>query len=67
MSPTSLRVAIQVCRSWNAEHDAASKRQLQKWQLSFVVTDNKVILKPSERTVVKPIKQNATVWYHSCF
>ena len=62
-----LRFGQWVCRSWNGAHDAASKRQLQKWSLTFVVTDNKNVLNPSERTVVKPMKTNATVWYHSCF
>ena len=62
-----LRFGQWVCRSWNGEHPPEGKRQLQKWSLTFVVTDNKAIIKPTDRTVVKPVKQIATVWYHSCF
>ena len=58
-----------VCRTWNANHPKETKRQLLKWQLTFIRLDNKKVLPmPEDGTdLKKPMLHNSTVWYHNCF
>ena len=58
-----------VCRTWNANHPKETKRQLLKWQLTFIRLDNKKVLPMPEdgSDLKKPMLHNSTVWYHNCF
>ena len=50
-------------------HPKAEKRQLLKWQLTFIRLDNKKVLPMPEdgSDLKKPMLHNSTVWYHNCF